>query len=90
MKTRFEIETDVFGGSEPEEVKGGLAIYNNCYKPLGYLIDKSEHTVYKIFDNFIKLNKGDRVFLKGYGCGIVRWVCYYVEEDMVTYVLDEE
>jgi len=86
MKTRFEINDEIFGNSMTLDDMFKYA--ENEYIKYGFTIDKINQDVYKEYDKEIILNKGDRVNLRGFR--IVEWKCYDIDEDLMIYSLREE
>ena len=85
MKTKFGINQYVFKGRTLEEA---IKYHEEYLKPKGWNLDAENEDVYIIYDKHIKLKEGDRIYLDSYM--LVTWKCYYVEEDIVEYILEEE
>lgn len=88
MKTRFEINQEVFlyNGTLPE----CYDYYEKYLKQYDFVLDKEREEVFKEFDRSIILNEGDRIALDGIGIRIITWKCYDIDNDIMTYVLEEE
>ena len=86
MKTKFDISNCIFDSHM--KLEEGFDYYNECYKSKGFILNKEDQEVYKIFDKEIHLKEGDRVFLEGYA--IVSWKCINIDDDMIEYIIEDE
>ena len=85
MKTKFDVSDSIFGTVGIEKC---FDYYNKHYKERGFIFDKENQEVYKIFNKEIHLKEGDRIFLESFR--IVTWKCIHIEEDMIEYIVNEE
>ena len=85
MKTKFTINREIFLQTDLDKA---YERYNKCYKKSGWILDKEDESVYKIFDKEINLNEGERVDLQGYRT--VTWKCVNVLEGYIEYEIEEE
>jgi len=82
MIARFEITSDVFdrGLDESEQY------YVDYYKDQGFILNMSDQECYKDYNREIKLSEGDRIEIANI-TWIVKFKCYYVDEDIIKYYL---
>ena len=86
MKTKFSISDRCFG--HVDTVDEGEKLYNKWYKKRGFIYNKENEEVYKIFDKEIHLNIGDKVSIGG--LGIITWKCYDIDQGFIEYVVEDE
>jgi hypothetical protein len=86
MKTIFEVNNEIFGRGV--NLLECYAYYEEKYKPLGFLLDKENETVYFIIDKELNFNEGDRIEL--FFTRVITWKCTDVINNVITYLLDEE
>lgn len=86
MKTKFNVNNEVFLGFGT--IENCFKYYEDNLKEFGFILDKENEDVYKMFDDEIQLNEGDRVNL----CGlrIVDWKCVDLDYGFIEYSLKEE
>jgi len=88
MKTRFEFNKEVFLGNGT--LHDCYEYYEKYLKQYGFVLDKEYENVFKEFDRLIILNEGDRIETDGIGLRIITWKCYDIDNDIMTYVMEEE
>jgi len=89
MKTKIEIVEEIFKTFKTKEEH--FTYYKKWYKDEGFLFEKEESVIYKIYNREIQLVEGERVELQGGdGFFLVDWKCYYADLGMVWYVLKKE
>jgi hypothetical protein len=88
MKTRFEINKEVFANNGT--LSECYEFYEKYLKQYGFVLDKEREEVFKEFDRSIILNEGDRIEMDGIGLRIITWKVYDIDNDIMTYALEEE
>ena len=82
----MEITQEVFRQGTTED---GFNYYESTFKELGYILEKSQKKVYKIYDKKIKLKEGDRICLDE-DFWIVTWKCINLDSNIIEYSLSYE
>jgi hypothetical protein len=88
MKTRFEIDEEVL--LQTETLPEFCDYYEKHLKQYGFVLDKEREEIFKEYDKPILLNEGDRIEMDGIGSRIITWKCYNIDNDIMTYGLNEE
>jgi len=89
MKTKFSVRQDVFGGDSGRNLDEDYKYYEDYYKDAGFILDKRDEDVYKMYEKDFNLKEGDRIFLAGMYL-IVYWKAVEIDNDLTEYSLIEE
>lgn len=89
MITKFGVSSILFApGRTLEEVEN---IYKKYYKPAGYIFDRENENIFKVFNKEINLSEGDKVRTDcRTGILKVNYKLYDAEDDTMIYELEEE